>query len=141
LKKHLVISMIVLGLGLTAEAADSSFQLIVNTSVTGTAVTREVVAGIFLKKVQRWGDGQSIDAIDLTATSDVREAFSESILGMPVAGVRIYWMDKVSKGLWPPRTKETDADVIAYVGSHAGGIGYVAAGTPIPSTVKILNVQ
>jgi len=142
LKKHLLIPIIAFGLGLTgAEAADSPFQLIVNTSVSGTTVTRDVVAGIFLKKVQRWGDGQPIDAIDLTATSDVREAFSQSILGMPVAGVRDYWMDKIGKGLWPPRTKETDADVIAYVASHPGGIGYVAAGTPIPSRVKILNVQ
>jgi ABC-type phosphate transport system substrate-binding protein len=140
-KKHLLISIVTLGLGLTAEAADSSFQVIANTSVSGTAVTREVVAGIFLKKVQRWGDGQAIDAIDQTATSEVREAFSETVLGMPVAGVRVYWMDKMGKGLWPPRTKETDADVVAYVASHPGGIGYVAAGTPVPPTVKVLNVQ
>ncbi|HEY7514743.1 MAG TPA: hypothetical protein VIC87_09705 [Vicinamibacteria bacterium] len=123
-----------------AEVSDAPFQLIAHPSVAGSSVPRDVVAGIFLKKVQRWADGQSIEPVDLTATSVVRESFSESVLGMPVAGVRVYWMDRMSKGLWPPRTKETDADVIGYVASRPGGIGYVAAGTPLPPSVKVLKV-
>ncbi len=141
MNKLFAVSLIALGLGLaSAEGSDTSFQLIAHPSVAGTTVTRDVVADIFLKKVHRWGGGQSIEPVDLTATSDVREAFSQAILGMPVAGVRVYWMDRMSKGLWPPRTKEGDMDVIDYVASHPGGIGYVAGGTPIPSTVKILKV-
>jgi ABC-type phosphate transport system substrate-binding protein len=122
------------------QSSDTSYQLIAHPSVAGTAVPRDVVAGIFLKKVQRWADGQSIEPVDLTATSGVRESFSESVLGMPVAGVRVYWMDRMSKGLWPPRTKENDTDVIDYVASRPGGIGYVAAGTPLPPSVKVLKV-
>ena len=141
MKKQLFLSLIALGLGITrAEGSDAAFQVIAHPSVTGEGVPRDVVAGIFLRKVQRWGDGQTIEPVDLTATSNVREAFSRAVLGMPVAGVRVYWMDKMGKGLLPPRTKEADADVIGYVAAHPGGIGYIAAGTPIPPSVKILKV-
>lgn len=141
MKKQLCVALIALGLGLTgAEASEPSFQLIAHHNVAGMSVPRNVVADIFLRKVQRWGDGQSIDPIDQSATSEVRESFSQTVLGMPVAGVRIYWMDKVNKGMWPPSTKQTDADVIDYVASHPGGIGYVAADTPVPPSVKVLKV-
>jgi ABC-type phosphate transport system substrate-binding protein len=46
----------------------------------------------------------------------------------------------MGKGIWPPRTKETDVEVVDYVASHPGGIGYVAVGTAVPSTVKVLKV-
>ncbi len=141
MKKQLLVSLIALSLGMArAEGSDTAFQVIAHPGVSGTTVSRDVVADIFLKKVQRWGGGQAIEPVDLTATSEVREAFSHAILGMPVAGVRVYWMDRMRKGLWPPRTKEADMDVIDYVASHPGGIGYVAAGTPVPATVKVLKV-
>ncbi len=141
MKKLLIVSSILFGVLVpAAQSSDTSYQLIAHPSVTGTTVARDVVAGIFLKKVQRWADGQSIEPVDLTATSNVRESFSEAVIGMPIAGVRVYWMDRMSKGLWPPRTKETDADVIDYVASRPGGIGYVAAGTPLPASVKVLKV-
>jgi ABC-type phosphate transport system substrate-binding protein len=141
LKKLFVVTLTTLGAFVPAAfSSDASFQLIAHPGVAGTTVSRDVVAGIFLKKVQRWADGQSIEPVDLTATSEVRESFSESMLGMPIVGVRVYWMDRMSKGLWPPRTKETDAEVIDYVSSRPGGIGYVAAGTPLPPSVKVLKV-
>jgi hypothetical protein len=88
LKKLLVVSIVTLGLATpAAQSADAPFQLIADPRVSGTTVSREVIiAGIFLKKVQRWGD------------------------------------------------------VIGYVAGHPGGIGYVAAGTPLPPSVKVLKV-
>jgi ABC-type phosphate transport system substrate-binding protein len=142
LKKLLAVSVVTLGLAVpAAPSADAGFQLIAHPGVSGTAVSKDVVAGIFLKRVQRWGDGQLIEPVDLTAASPVREAFSAEMLGMPVAGVKNYWLDRMAKGLWPPRIKEADEDVIGYVAAHPGGIGYVAAGTPLPPTVKVLRVQ
>jgi ABC-type phosphate transport system substrate-binding protein len=141
LKKLLAVSIVTLALvAPAAESSDASYMLIAHPSVSGTTVSKDVVADIFLKKVQRWGDGQAIEPVDLTAASPVREAFSAEVLGMPVAGVRNYWMDRIGKGVWPPRIKEADAEVVGYVAGHPGGIGYVAAGTPLPSSVKILKV-
>jgi ABC-type phosphate transport system substrate-binding protein len=141
LKKLLVVSIVTLALvAPAAESSDASFQVIAHPGVSGTTVSKDVVAGIFLKRVQRWGDGQPIEPVDLTAASPVREAFSSEMLGMPVAGVRNYWMERMGKGVWPPRIKEADDEVIGYVAGHPGGIGYVAAGTPLPATVKVLKV-
>ena len=77
-----------------------------------------------MKKVQRWGDGRAIEPVDLTAASPVREAFSVDVLGMPVAGVKNYWMERIAKGVYPARIKEADAEVIGYVSGHPGGISW-----------------
>jgi ABC-type phosphate transport system substrate-binding protein len=141
LKKLLAVSIVTLALVAPfAESSDASFLIIAHPSVTGTTVSKDVVADIFLKKVQRWGDGRAIEPVDLTAASPVREAFSEDVLGMPVAGVKNYWMERIAKGVYPPRIKEVDAEVIGYVSGHPGGIGYVAAGTVLPPSVKLLKV-
>ena len=40
--------------------------------------------------------------------------------------------DEIKKGVTPPPVKASDADVIAYVASTRGAIGYVSAGAAVP---------
>jgi ABC-type phosphate transport system substrate-binding protein len=119
----------------------SPFKLIVNPKLTGRAVPRDVVAQIFLGKVQRWGDGTIIAPVDLSSTSPVRQAFSEAVLAMPIDGVKRYWMEKVAAGKRPPLTKRTDDDVIAFVAADPGGIGYVSEAATVPDTVRAVEVR
>lgn len=119
----------------------SPFQVIVHNDVGGTAISRATLAAIFLGKVDRWGSGGQIAPVDLTATSSVREAFSEHVLGMPTAGVRHYWLERIAEGHWPPRTRQTDEEVVDYVASTPGAVGYVAPGTTLPDTVRVVSLK
>ncbi|HKC12193.1 MAG TPA: hypothetical protein VKI41_09185 [Vicinamibacteria bacterium] len=122
--------------------AHSTFKVIVNPKVSGRSLAREVLAQIYLGKVQRWGDGAPIVAVDLSGTSPVRKAFCEEILGMSVEAVRFYWLQTVSStGKRPPLTKPSDEEVISFVASKTGGVGYVSFGTPLPETVFEVTVH
>ncbi|HXB56925.1 MAG TPA: hypothetical protein VN461_19335 [Vicinamibacteria bacterium] len=144
----LTLRVLILGLALAArlEAQPSdphgAFRVIVNAKASGRSIARDVLAQIYLGKVQRWSDGVPIVAVDLSGTSPVRRAFCEQLLGMSVEAVRVYWLQTVSStGKRPPLTKPSNEDVIAFVASKPGGVGYVSSATPLPETVREVAVH
>jgi len=110
---------------LTAEAAQ--FKVIVNRSVNADSLSRQEVSDLFLKKTTKWRDGTEVAAVDQPDSSTVRDAFSKDIHGKPASAVKSYWNKQIFSGRdLPPLEKKSDAEVVAYVRSTAGAIGYVA---------------
>jgi ABC-type phosphate transport system substrate-binding protein len=127
---------------LAASEAGEGFKVIVNAGQSGTTVRRDVLTDIYLGKAQRWGDGSRIVAVDLSATSPVREEFSQQVLGMPLDAVKVHWIRNVSeRRQLPPPSKSSDEDVIAFVATEPGGLGYVSAAAAIPDTVRVVEVR
>jgi ABC-type phosphate transport system substrate-binding protein len=125
-----------------APGADA-FVVIVHPSVTGSSIRRSDLGALFLKKATRWGgSGAPVLPVDQSGTSAVRMAFSEGVLGQPVAQVVQYWQKQMFSAARqvPPPVKATDAEVIAYVAKNSGAVGYVAAGTPLPPEVRTLSL-
>ena len=137
-----VLSLILLVV-IPAHSADAQFKVIVNSGITGRTVPRDVLAKIYLGDVQRWANGDSITAVDLSSTSVVRQAFSEQVVGMSVDAVMHHWLGKVtaSTRLLPPKSQPTDEAVIALVAGQRGGVGYVSIGTALPATVHEVAVE
>jgi hypothetical protein len=129
---------VVLAAAVGAAATEPApFKLIVNAKSAGHTIGRDAVAQVYLGKAQRWGDGSPIVAVDLSSTSPVRQAFSETVLAMSVEGVKNHWLRLVmSSDRRPPVTKRSDEDVIAFVAAETGAIGYVSETTPLPTTVR-----
>ena len=134
-----LVSIVIAGSG-SADAGDA-FKVIVNPKLAGQAVSRETLAQVYLGRVERWGDGKPIAAVDLSTTSPVRAAFSQTVLGMSVLAVRQHWTRSIASGRVPPLARATDEDVIAFVSTRAGGVGYVSADAILPDTVRALVVQ
>ena len=131
-----------LALAIAASAsATPAFAVIVNARVKGKSISRETLTQVYLGRIDRWGDGQTISPVDLSVTSAVRGSFSESVLGMSVFNVRGHWLRAISVGRVPPLTRATDQEVIAFVAANPGGIGYVAEGAVLPETVKAVGVD
>lgn len=119
----------------------SAVRVIVNAKNRATHLDRRFVAEAFLKKVTHWDEDQAIQPVDLGQRSAVRDRFSHDVLERDVASVRRYWAQQVFSGRGvPPPEVSNDADVVKYVASHPGGIGYVAAGVDL-SGVKIIEVE
>ena len=131
------------GAGIAAAAGETGapFKVIVNPSVAGRTVSRAVLAQVYLGAVERWGDGSQIAAVDLSSTSPVRLSFSEQVLGKSLDAVKFQWLRRIANGQRPPLSKANDEDVIAFVASQRGGVGYVSAEAPLPATVHEVNVQ
>ena len=142
MKSRLAITLVLIALaGPRPAVAADSFKVIVNSRMTGRTVSRETLSQVYLGKVERWGDGKPIAAVDLSTTSPVRAAFSQSVLGMSVVSVRMYWTRTMVSDHFPPMVRSTDEDVIAFVAARTGSVGYVSADAVLPDTVHVVTVQ
>ena len=120
-----------------------AFQVIVNPSVKGAQVPRGALASVFLGEAKRWGDRSLVVPVDQSLRAPVRQAFSQEVLGKTIDAVQSYWTNRLLKeGIRarPPQVKPSDAEVLNFVASNPGAIGYVSAGTPIPATVKTVTI-
>jgi hypothetical protein len=56
--------------------------------------------------------------------------------------VKVHWIRNVSeRRQLPPPSKSSDEDVIAFVATEPGGLGYVSAAAAIPDTVRVVEVR
>ena len=70
-----------------------------------------------------------------------RAAFSEAVIGRSVGAIEIYWQQQIFSGKEvPPATKSSDDDMVAFVKSNPGAIGYVSGGASTAG-VKVVEVK
>jgi ABC-type phosphate transport system substrate-binding protein len=117
-----------------------ALRLVAHPQVKGNQIPRASVAAIFLRQAPRWSDGSPVVPVDQSVKSTVRNIFSNRILNQPLMDVQIYWQRKMSAGLMPPPVKTSDEEVIAFVASTPGAIGYVSAASTVPDSVKVLEI-
>ena len=122
-------------------ASPNDFKLIVHSSTAGSRIPRAVVAAIFLLQVESWGNGASIQVRDRSLTSPERVAFGSQILGMTTLEMNQFWVRQMSRGKTPPEIAESDDAAISFVASTPGAISYIAADTPTPPEVKVVQVD
>ena len=137
--------ILALAVGTAASASpsvsgDVPFRVIVHPQVKGSQIPRAALSSIFLKQAPKWGDGSPVQPIDQSVQSSVRKSFSADILQQGIVAVQVYWQRKMSNGVVPPPVKTSDEEVVAYVASTPGAIGYVSAATPLPDSVKPVEV-
>jgi hypothetical protein len=62
------------------------------------------------------------------------------VLRQEIDAVRDYWQRQIATGMMPPMVKSSDEEVIVFVASNAGAIGYVSADVTLPASVKVLTI-
>jgi ABC-type phosphate transport system substrate-binding protein len=115
------------------------FKVIVHPSNPAASVSRGQLAAIFLRKSAQWPNGTPAQPVDRTEDAQVREGFSKEMLGRSASAVKSYWVQRLFSGRGlPPPEKPSEAEVLDYVGSHAGAVGYAESPT---ADVKVLRVE
>jgi ABC-type phosphate transport system substrate-binding protein len=149
LARLLVAALLTLALpitGATAEprplsAGGAGYVIIVNSANPSSNAERRFLADAFLKKVTRWPNGEVIKPVDLGASSSVRRAFSDEVVGRNVEAVKSYWQQVIFSGHdVPPPELDSDDDVVRYVLKHPGAVGYVSPNANLAGA-KILSVR
>ena len=138
--KLLTLSFLVIFALVSGQVLAQSYKVIVNKNSSISSLTKDQVSKLFLKKVTRFTDGTTALPVDLVGDSSIRQAFSEDIHGQSVASVRKYWQKQIFSGRGvPPPEKTNDSEVIAFVESNPGAIGYVSDSAQTGS-VKVISV-
>ena len=59
-----------------------------------------------------------------------------------MTAVKSFWQRMIFSGRGvPPVEKDTDEEVLSYVGANAGAIGYLSAGAALSDDVKKLEIK
>lgn len=125
----------------SAALGDDGFIVIVNRKNPVLSLSVEGVAQIFLKRVVSWDDGSEILPVDIRSPSAVRNHFTRQIHGKRVPAIKGYWQKQIFTGRGvPPPEKRSDDDVVAFVKSKRGAIGYVSGRAQLDG-VKIVKIE
>jgi len=138
--KARVLSAMVLAMAISAFAGAADFKVIVNSSNSSAKISKTDLNAIFLKKMARWSDGTPVEPVNQSKKSAVRESFTTTVHGKSVAAVDSYWQQQIFSGRdVPPPEKASDAEIVAFVRSNPGAIGYVtnAAATAGVKTISV----
>lgn len=135
-----LVALVVPGSAGRAQNPALGFIVIVNRSNPQTTIPRAEVSRMLLKQVQRWGNGREVQPVDLAVSAPAREAFSRHVHTRSASSVASFWRQQIFSGRGvPPPEQASDAEVVRFVASHAGGIGYVGPSANV-STVASVNV-
>ena len=106
--------------------ASEEFAVIVNSNNDRNQMDRREVRGHYLLKTQRWGSHDKVAPVDQEGQSEIRESFLASVLQMNNSGLKRHWIQQqYQNALRPAVVVRGDSEVIAYVSTNRGAIGFV----------------
>lgn len=124
-----------------ADAAAQEFKVVVHASVGADQISAGDLSKIFQKKASNLPSGEAARPVDQGKDAVVREAFSKAIHGRSASQIESWWQQQIFSGKdVPPEQKSSDAEILAWVGSTPGAIGYVSAAASVGSGVKVVRV-
>jgi len=124
---------------------DAGFKVVVSPDRSVTSLARRDVARMFLKRTTSWPDGSAIAPVDQSSRSPVRLSFTDEILKVEglakMSAVENYWQQQIFSGRGsPPPIKGSDDEVVAFVATTPGAIGYVSASADV-KTLKTVELE
>jgi hypothetical protein len=131
-----IISMLLLGVALAAAPASAAdVQVIANTNVSGDLSAVDVKE-IFLGAKDSVG-GTAVVPV-LASSGATHEAFLKAYVGKSDQALRNHFKSLVFTGKGSmPKSFGSDAEVIKYVASTKGAIGYVSGGAELAGVKKL----
>lgn len=121
--------------------AAPTFKVIAHPAVAVSELTRTDLSRMFLKKQAAWRDGTHVVPVDLPVSSAVRAAFSTAVHAKGVGAIDAYWQKMIFTGRdLPPVTKASDAEILAFVRTNKGAIGYVSGDAALDG-VRVITVK
>jgi ABC-type phosphate transport system substrate-binding protein len=121
-------------------AEEPGYQVIVHPASKVESLTRRQLIDLFLKRVTTWPTGGAVRPVEPPEDGSVRAAFTTQVIGKSPAALKTYWNKLVFAGREvPPVEKGSDEEVVAFVRSTPGAIGYVAPDASVAG-VKVLKV-
>ena len=121
-------------------AATPPIKIIAHADIKVSHLSSEDLRGVFLETKTSLADGSQVEPV-LLKSGDVYAAFVRQYIGKTTAGLDSYYRSLVFAGKGAmPKAFASDAEVVAYVRSSKGAIGYVGGGTSTDG-VNVLDVK
>ncbi len=137
MKKFSLKLLLVLGANLLALPGFAEYVVVAHPDVD-TTLSRQDVERIFLAKAKTLPDGAAAAPVNQQEGSAIRVAFDSQVVGKSESQMKSYWAKLIFTGKAVPlKVVSGDKEVLAFVASQPGAIGYVDAASTDDS-VRVL---
>ena len=118
------------GLMLSVSTASAKPIAIAHPGVADGSVSGSDLKNMFLNKKTSWSDGSRV-VLATQKSGGTHDAFLKAHVGKSPSQFKSFWRKLVFTGKAKlPKAFASDADVISYVKSTQGALGYIDDGTP-----------
>lgn len=109
-----------------AGEALAELVVIVNARSGVAVMTRNEIVNIFFGRYREFFNGVEAQPVDLVDTHSDRARFYKGLVGKDLSDVNAYWSRQMFSGrMQPPVKVNTPDEILKWVASHPGGIGFV----------------
>ncbi len=106
--------------------ARAELVVVVNARCGVAAMTRNEVINIFFGRNRQFFNAVEAQPVDLADSHPDRERFYAGLVGKDLSEVNAYWSRQVFSGrMRPPPKVASPEEVLKWVVSHPGGIGFI----------------
>ena len=134
---------------MSIENLPAQIVVIVNSQNPVTSVSIDALEKIYTASVVQWESSYNgvkyITLADYKQKSEVVEKFFKTVTGLSHAKIRLEWIGKMLTGeiQQVPVKCSSEKDVIEFVASNTGGIGFVDASmiNELPESVKVIKIN
>ncbi|MDM8521806.1 hypothetical protein QUF80_00380 [Desulfococcaceae bacterium HSG8] len=125
---------------LFSNSAYAELLIVGNHSVTINSLTGEDIKKIFLGNKIAWDGDQEIRFV-IMKKSPIHKDFVKKYIHKTPSQFRRYWKKLIFTGkASPPKSYETEEEIISYVANTPGAIGYVSSDA-LTDKVKIITIS
>ena len=119
-------------------AVSDGLVVIVHPGVKLDDATPAKVRKFYLNMAPAFPGGVKVESVDLKDGSGIRPLFLEKVLGMSAEELDRHWIERqYQTANAVPDRLTSDAEVIAWVAKHEGGIGFVHASAIPAGTTQV----
>ena len=130
---------LVLVLTLAAPAPGREVTIVVHPDSQITSVSSVELSKIFLGRLRTWSDGTAALPVDQAPDRAVRQRFSRRVHRRSVVTVEVYWKRMIFSGRGvPPDELADDRQVLEFVRTHRGAVGYVGPETELDGVRELV---
>lgn len=135
LLRYIVFMALVFSMPHVGWSAD--IYIIANKNVPDKELEKESIERIYLGKKTQWSNGSQIVPVILKSGT-THSGFIKKFLGRDTSQFTTYWKQAVFTGRgMPPKSFETEAELIEYLDNTPGAIGYASFVPPSKSIVRL----
>lgn len=115
--------------------------VIANDKLPISSIAKSSLSDIFLGEQSQWSDGSKI-AFVIFNNDAVQEEFFSNYVGRSKSQFNAYWKKKVFSGqAMSPTSFDSEAEVVNFVKSNPGAIGFVSSAASGLEAVKKIQVS
>lgn len=138
--KMRIVFLLLMATALITGPALAGVTVIANPSVLTDSISKNDLKEIFLGKQVKWPDNSRIKFV-LSGDYDIHITFLKQYVGRSPTQFEMYWRNQVFTGQGQTPVKlRSDRDIINFVASTPGAVGYVSS-QPESSAIKKLTVN